>query len=105
MSRLTITGDQAYIKRMYSHLRKEHPSTRQRMKMNDKLYRGRGIYEGTGKESYITTVWRRSEQEVNDDIKMFGTRYKNPRIVEMDLIKHLNSNRARRQKNPYPRIG
>lgn len=31
-ARLEITGDRRYIKRMSEHLRKEHPSTRKRMK-------------------------------------------------------------------------
>ena len=31
--KLTITGNKKYITRMYKHLRKEHPSTRRRMKV------------------------------------------------------------------------
>jgi len=32
-AKLIIQGKPAYIKRMYSHLREEHPSTRRRMKI------------------------------------------------------------------------
>jgi len=32
MPRLVIKGRKRYIDRMYSHLRKEHPSTKKRMK-------------------------------------------------------------------------
>lgn len=31
--RLTIKGNKTYLTRMYKHLRKEHPSTRPRMKL------------------------------------------------------------------------
>jgi hypothetical protein len=31
--KLVIKGKPKYIKRMYSHLRKEHPSTRRKMKL------------------------------------------------------------------------
>ena len=31
--RLVLSGKPAYIKRMYAHLRAEHPSTKRRMKM------------------------------------------------------------------------
>lgn len=31
--RIVIKGKEAYVKRMYSHLRREHPSTRRRMKL------------------------------------------------------------------------
>lgn len=32
MARLTIRGNKKYIDRMFKHLKKEHPSTRRRMK-------------------------------------------------------------------------
>lgn len=32
MPRLVIRGNSKYINRMFAHLRKEHPSTRRRMK-------------------------------------------------------------------------
>lgn len=31
--KLVITGKPAYVKHMFSHLRKEHPSTKRRMKL------------------------------------------------------------------------
>lgn len=31
--RLVIRGNPTYVKRMFLHLRKEHPSTRRRMKI------------------------------------------------------------------------
>jgi hypothetical protein len=31
--KLVIVGNPAYVNRMYKHLRKEHPSTRSKMKM------------------------------------------------------------------------
>lgn len=41
MASLTIRGEKRYIKHMYIHLRKEHPSTRNRMRAN-------GIKRGIG---------------------------------------------------------
>lgn len=32
-AKLVIKGNKAYIKRMYAHLRREHPSTKKRMKI------------------------------------------------------------------------
>lgn len=32
MASLTIKGNEKYIKHMFKHLKKEHPSTRRRMK-------------------------------------------------------------------------
>ena len=32
MAKLVINGSKKYVKRMFIHLRKEHPSTRRRMK-------------------------------------------------------------------------
>lgn len=34
--RIIITGDNKYLKYMFKHLKKEHPSTRKRMKLNKK---------------------------------------------------------------------
>ena len=39
-------------------------------------YRGRGVSKKTGRESYVTTVWRNTRNEVIDDIMMFGYHYK-----------------------------
>ena len=47
-------------------------------------YRARGKYRRTNRDSWITTVWRASEQEAKDDIKMFGHGYDNARIVKKD---------------------
>jgi hypothetical protein len=33
MSKIIIRGDPRYVKRLYAHLRKEHPSTKRRMKL------------------------------------------------------------------------
>lgn len=32
-TKLILTGNPVYIKRMYKHLRKEHPSTKKRMRL------------------------------------------------------------------------
>ena len=34
---LTIRGDSRYEKKMFTHLRKEHPSTRNKMKLVEKV--------------------------------------------------------------------
>lgn len=36
MSKIIISGNKKYTSRMYKHLRKEHPSTRQRMILKDR---------------------------------------------------------------------
>lgn len=38
MSKLIISGKKSYTKRMYKHLKKEHPSTKHRMILRDKNY-------------------------------------------------------------------
>jgi hypothetical protein len=38
MSKLIISGKKSYTKRLYKHLRKEHPSTKHRMILRDKNY-------------------------------------------------------------------
>ena len=37
--------------------------------MSDLVYRARGYYIPTGKESYVTTVWRRTKEEAEEDIE------------------------------------
>lgn len=37
MSKLIISGKKQYTKRMYKHLRKEHPSTKHRMILRDRI--------------------------------------------------------------------
>ena len=47
-------------------------------------YRAKGRFPGKQKETWITTSWRQTVKEAEDDIKMFGKphRYKNIRIVK-----------------------
>ena len=47
-----------------------------------KQHRARGFYIPTGKESWITKVWRATKEEAEDDIKFHGHNYKNFKIVE-----------------------
>lgn len=35
-------------------------------------YRARGHYKPTNRNSWITTVWRNTRKEAQDDIKMFA---------------------------------
>lgn len=44
-------------------------------------YRARGFYKGSSRESYITTVWRSTKKDAEDDVRMFGHKYTNTRIV------------------------
>jgi hypothetical protein len=37
MSKLIISGKKSYTKRMFNHLKKEHPSTRHRMIIRDRI--------------------------------------------------------------------
>ena len=34
-------------------------------------YRARGIWNETGRDSWVTTVWRKSEKEAKEDIAAF----------------------------------
>ena len=38
--KLVLSGNKAYVKRMFKHLRSEHPSTRPRMKLMINKYKG-----------------------------------------------------------------
>jgi len=53
--------------------------------MARKMYRARGVYEGTSRDSWLTTVWRRSKEEASSDIVAFGRRHKGTRVVEEDV--------------------
>lgn len=74
-----------------------------RKKVQDPLvYRARGVYNRTGKESYLTNAWRRTRAEAESDIRVFGRDYTKLRIVTIDRYKYANAHPH--QKNPYPRI-
>ena len=45
-------------------------------------YRARGVYMPTGKESWITALWRDTEKEAKEDIECFGHNYKNTKIIK-----------------------
>lgn len=76
-----------------------------------KLYRARGIFTRTGRESYLTNVWRMSSGEAVDDIKMsFPGMWHNVRVVEKDLYEHLNRKKKfngiqMHVKHPWGRVG
>jgi len=61
--------------------------------MTKKIYRARGKYDLSNKDSWVTTVWRRTKKEAEDDLKMFTPgRYKNIRVVEEDYNTFLKKN-------------
>ena len=51
--------------------------------MGDKLYRPRGVYNKTKRDSWITTVWYRSRADAEEAVEAFGAkrRYSDIRIV------------------------
>ena len=70
--------------------------------MQEKIFRARGTYSGTGKESYITNVWRRSKEEAQSDIDTLNTgRYTNTKIIERDWANFVNA--RSKLKHPLPR--
>lgn len=44
-------------------------------------FRARGIYKPTGRDSFLTTVWRDTAKEAQADIAMFGHNHINTRVV------------------------
>jgi len=69
---------------------------------SDIVYRARGVYKGTGRETWVTTCWRRSRAEAQSDLKTYGHRFTHPKIKTLDYMKYANQHSH--QKNPYPRI-
>ena len=54
------------------------------------IYRARGIYEPTGRNAWLTNVWRRTYQEAQSDITAFAyDRYTNVRVVTMEYDDYL----------------
>lgn len=52
-----------------------------------KHYRAKGIYLKTGRDSFLTNVWRKTREEAEEDIKLYGDkRYKEGslRVVEAE---------------------
>lgn len=62
------------------------------IQVNQKIYRARGRYNPTGRESWVTTVWRRNREEAEDDLKFFasgGDRWGDVHIVERGYGQYL----------------
>jgi hypothetical protein len=66
--------------------------------MNEFVYRARGRYTGTGRESWITKSWRRTEDSAKSDIIMFGNRYTHTSIKKLNYIAYANKHKH------YPKI-
>ena len=48
-------------------------------------FRARGRYNATGRRSYVTTIWRNTEEEAQEDLKLYGEgRYTDLEIVRAD---------------------
>jgi hypothetical protein len=64
-----------------------------------KYYRARGVYKGTGKEGYLTTVWRSSHAEAKSDAKAFGGRWDKVRVTsksQKSFVDEINSGKRKR---------
>lgn len=44
-------------------------------------YRARGKYDLSNRESWVTTVWRETKQEAEQDARAWGNRYTGLRVV------------------------
>jgi tetratricopeptide (TPR) repeat protein len=53
-------------------------------------YRARGFYTRTGRESFLTTLWRRTRAEAEQDVRHYGRGYTNVRIVTITAQEHAN---------------
>jgi len=49
----------------------------------DVYYRARGFHLRSFRSSYLTTVWRRTREEAEQDIRVFGNGYTNLRVVSI----------------------
>ena len=62
-----------------------------------KIFRVRGKYARTGKQLWLTTVWRRTRDEAEWDKKYYGEspegRWIDLRIVEMDVGDYCNAHK------------
>lgn len=65
--------------------------------MSDFVYRAKGTYRDTGKRTWVTTGWYRTELEARESAMVFGPR-KNVRIHKLNYIAYAN------KKGHYPRI-
>ena len=55
-----------------------------------KMYRARGKYDLSNRESWVTNRWRRTKAEAELDVKVFTTgRYKDVKIIEKDYNKYI----------------
>lgn len=69
MAELEIKGKTKYIKRMYKHLRKEHPSTKKRMTID---LEKKKVTKRKGFKS--VTYWRNLKKKYG--LKPFGQKFK-----------------------------
>lgn len=65
--------------------------------MSNYVYRAKGIYEGTGRPSWISTGWYKDKKDAMDSARIFG-RHTNVQIMKLDYIKYAN------KKGHYPKI-
>jgi hypothetical protein len=63
--------------------------------LGKKVYRARGTAPDTGKEVFITNVWRRTPQEAHEDIAVYGQRFKNTNVAELDWAESINKGKRR----------
>lgn len=54
-------------------------------KITTMRYRAKGLYTPTNKRSYITTKWRNTKAQAQEDIELYGRDYTNIEIVEIDF--------------------
>ena len=58
--------------------------------MSKKIYRARGKYDMSNRDSWVTNCWRRSKEEAEMDVKSFTPgRYKDTQIIEQDYNEYL----------------
>ena len=71
------------------------------------IYRARGYYKPTKRESYVTTVWRRNKEDAEQDVRVF-TRYnddwKDVRIVEEGYDEYLKKHQRLPRLNAKSKV-
>ena len=60
--------------------------------MIEKMYRGRGIYSGTGQDSWITKSWKTTKEQALSDIDNMSHAYTNARVIEEDVQDYIKKN-------------
>ena len=61
-----------------------------------KLFRAKGRYEGSNRKTFLTKSYAVSREGAQRDIEVFGKRYSDTEIVEIDEVEEINKGRLKR---------